>query len=258
LRYEIDDGLMAYATFSSGYRSGGFNGRVNSVEEATQPYDPELVDNFELGFKSQSDDNRFRFNGSVFYMIYDDKQEELQLPSDTGTGQKTVVTNASEALIWGVELEAQAVLGDGLTVRANLGYLDTEYDSFQYTDGVTGETQDLSYLEFRRAPDVTGTLDATYEWDTPTGRVWVRGAYHFLGEHYVNVTNSPELLNDDQHLFDASVNWEINNMRVSVFGRNLSDEDGYTHGYDVAGLWSYAATRPPRTIGAELVWNFGE
>ncbi|MEY2908428.1 MAG: hypothetical protein RLZZ602_951, partial [Pseudomonadota bacterium] len=258
LRYEIDDGLMAYATFSSGYRSGGFNGRVNSVEEATQPYDPELVDNFELDFKSQSDDNRFRFNGSVFYMIYDDKQEELQLPSDTGTGQKTVVTNASEALIWGVELEAQAVLGDGLTVRANLGYLDTEYDSFQYTDGVTGVTQDLSYLEFRRAPDVTGTLDATYEWDTPTGRVWVRGAYHFLGEHYVNVTNSPELLNDDQHLFDASVNWEINNMRVSVFGRNLSDEDGYTHGYDVAGLWSYAATRPPRTIGAELVWNFGE
>ena len=258
LRYQVNDGLMAYATFSSGYRSGGFNGRVNSVEEATQPYNPELVDNYELGFKSQSDDNRFRFNGSVFYMLYDDKQEELQLPSDTGTGQKTVVTNASEAVIWGVELEAQAVLGDGLTVRANLGYLDTEYDAFQYTDGVTGEISDLSYLEFRRAPDLTGTLDATYEWETSSGRVWVRGAYHFLGEHYVNVTNSPELLNDDQHLFDASVNWEINNLRVSVFGRNLSDEDGYTHGYDVAGLWSYAATRPPRTIGAELVWNFGD
>ncbi len=258
LRYQLNDTVMTYATFSSGYRSGGFNGRVNSVEEATQPYNPELVDNFELGFKSQSEDNRFRINGSVFYMRYDDKQEELQLPSDAGTGQKTVVTNASEAVIWGVELETQAVIGEGLTVRANLGYLDTEYDNFQYTDGVTGETTDLSFLEFRRAPDLTGTVDATYEWETPSGRVWVRGAYHYLGEHYVNVTNSPELLNDDQHLLDASVNWEINSLRLSVFGRNLSDEDGYTHGYDVAGLWSYAATRPPRTIGAELVWNFGE
>ena len=38
---------------------------------------------------------------------------------------------------------------------------------------------------------------------------------------------------------------------------NLLDEEGYTHGYDVAGLWSYAATRPPQTIGAELVYNLG-
>ena len=86
----------------------------------------------------------------------------------------------------------------------------------------------------------------------------MRGAYHYLGEHHVNVTNSPELENDAQHLLDASVNWEMDNVRVSVFGRNLSDEDGYTHGYDVAGLWSYAAVRAPRTIGAEIVYNFGE
>ncbi|MGD2008387.1 MAG: TonB-dependent receptor [Cellvibrionales bacterium] len=257
LRYQLNDGLMTYVTYSSGYRSGGFNGRVNSVEEAVQPYDPETVDNFELGFKHESDDNRLRFNGAVFYMVYDDKQEELQLPSDTGTGQKTVVTNASEAEIWGIELEAQAVIGNGLTLRANIGYLDTEYDSFGYTDLQSGQEVDFSYLEFRRAPDLTGTVDATYEWPTASGRIWVRGAYHYLGEHYVNVTNAPELKNDGQHLLDASVNWEINDLRLSVFGRNLSDEDGYTHGYDVAGLWSYAATRPPRTIGAEVVWNFG-
>jgi len=122
----------------------------------------------------------------------------------------------------------------------------------------SGQEVDFSYLEFRRAPDLTGTVDATYEWPTASGRIWVRGAYHYLGEHYVNVTNAPELKNDGQHLLDASVNWEINDLRLSLFGRNLSDEDGYTHGYDVAGLWSYAATRPPRTIGAEVVWNFGE
>lgn len=161
LRYQMHANLMTYITYSSGYRSGGFNGRVNSAEEAVQPYNNETVDNFELGFKAESDDSRLRVNGALFYMVYDDKQEELQLPSDTGTGQKTVVTNA------------------------------------------------------------------------------------------------PELRNDDQHLLDASINWESNAIRLSLFARNLFDEEGYTHGYDVAGLWSYAATRPPRTIGAELVYNLG-
>jgi len=261
LRYQFNDGLMAYATYSSGYRAGGFNGRVGSYIEAVEPYDPETVDNYELGFKYQSDDNRFRFNGSVFYMLYDEKQEELQLPAegdDGSTGQKTVVTNASEATIWGVELETQAVLGEGLTLRANIGFLDSEYDDFQYTDAFTGETVDLSSLEFRRAPDVTGTVDLTYEWELASGRAWVRGAYHYLGEHWVNVTNAPELQNDAQNLIDASINFEINNWKFSVFGRNLADEDGYTHGYDVAGLWSYSSARPPRTYGFEAMYNFGE
>ena len=90
------------------------------------------------------------------------------------------------------------------------------------------------------------------------GTAWVRGAYHYIGSHYVNVTNSPELENDDQNLIDASVNYSYDAFTFSVYGRNLTDEDGYTHGYDVAGLWSYAATRPPRTYGFEVVYNFGE
>jgi len=228
------------------------------VEEATQPYDPETVDNIEVGIKSEWMDSRLRFNASYFVMNYEDKQEELQLPSDTGTGQKTVVTNASEATIQGLELELQALIGEGLSLRANLGWLDTEYDNFQYTDAVSLETVDLSYLEFRRAPDMTATLDATYEWDTAYGRAWVRGAYHYLGDHWVNVTNSPELENDAQSLIDASVNFEMNNWRFALFGRNLSDEDGYTHGYDVAGLWSYAAVRAPRTFGIEAIYEFGD
>ena len=53
------------------------------------------------------------------------------------------------------------------------------------------------------------------------------------------------------------MNFEMNNWRFALFGRNLSDEDGYTHGYDVAGLWSYAAVRAPRTFGVEAIYEFG-
>lgn len=257
-RYAFNDDLMAFFTYSKGYRSGGFNGRVNSVEEARDPYNPETVDNYELGIKSEWLDNRLRVNANAFYMEYDDKQEELQLPSEGGTGQKTVVTNASSATIQGIEVDVQAFITQNLSLRANIGYLDTEYDGFSYVD-LDGATVDLSALEFRRAPDFTGSLDVTYEWDTAGGEAWIRGAYHFIGEHFTNVTNSPELENDAQHLVTASVNYAMNNgLQFSLFGRNLTDEDGYSHGYDVAGLWSYAATRAPRTYGFEVQYNFGQ
>jgi len=257
LSYNINDDVMLYGTYSNGYRSGGFNGRVNSsLAEAIEPYDPETVDNYEVGIKSEWLDNRLRVNANVFYMEYDDKQEELQLADSNATGQKTVVTNAASATIQGVELDVQAFLGDGLNLRGNLGWLDTEYDDFQYVD--QGELFDLSDREFRRAPDWTGSLDATYEFDLGSGTMWLRGAYHYIGEHFVNVTNAPELENDEQHIVDASVNYSINGFTFSLFGRNLTDEDGYIHGYDVAGVWSYAATRPPRIYGFEMVYNFGE
>ncbi|MCX2982832.1 TonB-dependent receptor [Halieaceae bacterium IMCC14734] len=257
-RYAFNDDLMAFFTYSKGYRSGGFNGRVASVEEARDPYDPETVDNYELGIKSEWLDNRLRVNANMFYMEYEDKQEELQLPDSSGTGQKTIVTNAASATIQGIEVDIQAYITDNLSLRGNLGYLDTEYDGFQYED-LGGNIVDLSDLEFRRAPDFTGTLDATYEWDMAGGNAWVRGSYHYIGEHYTNVTNSPELENDAQHLVDASVNYAMENgLQFSLFGRNLTDEDGYSHGYDVAGLWSYAATRAPRTYGVEVVYNFGQ
>jgi iron complex outermembrane receptor protein len=182
----------------------------------------------------------------------------LQLPDEGGTGQKTIVTNAASATIQGIEVDVQAFITENLSLRGNIGYLDTGYDGFGFVD-LDGNNVDLSGLEFRRAPDFTGSIDATYEWDMAGGQAWVRGAYRFIGEHFTNSTNDPELENDAQHLVTASVNYAMNNgLQFSLFGRNLTDEDGYTHGYDVAGLWSYAATRAPRTYGFEVQYNFGQ
>lgn len=255
VRYQPNDDAMLYATWSKGYRSGGFNGRVDEQASARIPYDPETVDNYELGFKTEWPDQRLRLNGAIFYMDYQDKQEEIGLPSDGATGQRITVFNAANATMQGVELELQAILTEGLSVRANVGYLDSEYDDFSF-EGADGHT-DLSGFDFRRAPKFTGSVDATYEWQVGGGEAWVRGAYHFLGEHFVEQTNRAELENDDQHLIDLSVNYAINGVQVSLYGRNLTDEDGYSHGLNVSGLWAYAAPRAPRTWGVEVTHDFG-
>ncbi|MFK7916336.1 MAG: TonB-dependent receptor [Pseudomonadales bacterium] len=257
IRYAIDDNLMVYGTYSEGYRAGGFNGRVDSVETATTPYDQETVENFEIGFKTEWLDNTLRVNGALFYMDYGDKQEELQLPSATsGTGQVTLVANASTARMQGLELDVLYYPTDALSLRLNAGYLDAEYKDFEFTNA--GGLQDLSNLDIRRAPDLTASGNATYEWTLNNGRVWALVGWHYIGEHEVDFANKPEVSNDAQHLINASVNYEINNVQVSLFGHNLTEEDGYGIGFDVAGLWTYAATRAPRTYGLEVSYSFGE
>ena len=256
VRYALRDDAMVYGTYSVGYRSGGFNGRVDGIVSATTPYDQETVDNYEFGFKTEWLDNTLRVNGAFFYMDYEDKQEELQLPSATsGTGQVTLVTNASTAQMMGLELDVTYLPTDALSLRGNIGFLDAEYDKFEFTNPA-GQQVDLSNLEIRRAPDVTAAASATYEWQLGEGRLWTVLGYHYIGKHEVDFANKPEVSNDAQHLLNASINYAVRGFQASVFGHNLTEEDGYGIGFDVAGIWTYAATRNPRTYGLELSYSF--
>ncbi|MGK0500372.1 MAG: iron complex outermembrane receptor protein [Oceanicoccus sp.] len=255
VNYQVNNEAMIYASYTVGYRSGGFNGRVDSVETAETPYDPETVENIELGFKSEWLDSTLRLNGAIFHMSYDDKQEEIQLPSSGGTGQVTKVVNASTATITGAEFELLFYPTGNLQIRANLGLLDAGYDDFEFDNG--SGIVDNSDLDFRRAPEVTASISATYDWTVGSGEAWAQAGVHYIDDHETDFSNAPELHNDAQNLVDASVNYKYGNAQFSLFGRNLTGEDGYGIGFDVAGLWSYAAPRAPRTWGVEVSYTFG-
>ena len=261
LKYQINDASMIYGLYSRGYRAGGFNGRVDGVETATTPYDPETVDDFEVGYRSEWLDRRLIFNATAFYMDYKDKQEEIQQPSATsGTGQVTRVVNASTATISGAEFELIWLAAEGLTIRSNLGLLDADYDNFDINTGTSDAPNivDSSGLNFRRAPEVTFGLAADYQWQLGPGSANLYAGVRFLDDHKVDFANKPELSNDSQALVDASFKYSYEDWSFSVFGRNLTEEDGYQIGFDVAGLWSYAYPRPPRTWGVEVGYQFGE
>ncbi len=261
LKFQLNDSSMIYGLYSAGYRAGGFNGRVDSVETAAVPYDPETVDNYEIGYRSEWMNRRVIFNATLFYMDYEDKQEEIQQPSTTsGTGQVTRVVNAATASIQGAEFELTWLATEDFTVRANLGFLDAGYDDFLVDLGTPGSPNivDFSSLDFRRAPDVTASLAGDYEWELGQGSALLHAGARYLGRHEVDFANKPELTNDFQTLIDASFSYNYNDWYFSVFGRNLTDEDGYQIGFDVAGLWSYAAPRSPRTYGVEVGMRFGD
>lgn len=258
LRYEINDEAMVYGLWSRGYRGGGFNGRPSTLGAATIPYDPETLDNYELGFKTEFANRRVRLNGSVFLMKYKDMQQDLDVPAPgTSTGRENRTINAASAEFKGFELDMTAQITPGFRLNGNLGYLDAKYKDFFGDIYSTGTPVDASFLKIRRAPKWTWSLGATYETDiSDNASFWIVGDVHYVGPHEITFLNNPNLRNDGQYLVDLSVNVRFDNTTVSVFGKNLANEKGWTIGYDVQGVWSYAAPRPRRTWGVAVTQSF--
>ena len=260
IKYSANPNVMVYALHSKGYRSGGFNGRWGSLNSATVPYDPETVTNTEIGIKTTLLENRVHFNVTVFSMDYEDKQIDVDVVDPTAAlGRSTVAKNVAEATFEGVEIELHALVTENLSIDANLGTLDAEFGEFFADFTGSGVDADYTYLEPLRSPDLTWTLGGTYNIPVTRGEFYVRASAHSIGKHHVSQLNTPTTYNDkDQTLVDVSFNRRINDTKISVFGRNLTDEDGFTVGYDVfaGAAWSYAMARAPKTWGIEITHEF--
>ncbi|MEO1079491.1 MAG: TonB-dependent receptor [Pseudomonadota bacterium] len=277
LTYEIPQGIV-YASFSEGFRSGGYNGR-SSNGVTFGPYDPEKVESYELGIKTDWFENRLRFNATVFFTDYQDKQEDVVFP-DPNLVTVTLVQNAASASINGLELELSAVPVDGLTLSGNFGYLDAEFDEWT-VPGLNGQPVDKSGFELRRAPEFTAALNAVYEYPLANGDFLVfTGNYAWKDDYFVNansitthneIWDRPVGRNDAFGLLDLSINYESDNWRASVFGKNVTGEDYFLHVLDVgynfnggpggeplplSGLWTYGTINPPPIYGIELQYSF--
>ena len=278
IRWIPNEETMMYLTYTSGFRSGGFNGRAGALSSATVTYDPETVDTLELGYKAHWLENRVQFNAAVFFGKYDNKQEEIVTPLPNGD-QETLVQNASEADINGAELEIIMRLTDAWDLRTNIGYLDASYSSFcadvdgpsavappQPLPNECGDREqtgsgwiiptDNSDLELRRAPEWTFSVDTSYTWDIGPGALTAQAAYNWRDDYYTTFQNVPLGLTEAYGLLDASLAYETDHWRFTVFGRNLTDELYVNSGLVVAGLFNFQTVGPPRQYGAEVTYRF--
>ncbi|MFO0448618.1 MAG: TonB-dependent receptor, partial [Pseudomonadota bacterium] len=275
--YKFDDQKMVYATYSKGFRSGGYNGR-STEPQSLGPYNPEEVDSIEIGAKTQWLDNRLRLNVAAFTTDYKDKQEDVVFP-DAAAVTVTLVQNAAEAKLNGAELELTAVPTAGLTLSANVGILDASYDSWIVRD-LNGNNVDKSDFELRRAPKFTLGLNGTYEQTLSGGNALIYNLnYSYKDDYYIGASTvlpaaaqAPNLV-EAFGIVDASITYQAERWAVSLWGKNLTDEDYFLHVLDVGtnyratsatnatpvpipGLWTFGTINPPRTYGVELRFNF--
>ena len=264
LRYEFEGDGMLYATYSTGFRSGGFSPRAATVEVMQRGQEPETLTNYEAGARTRWLDDRLQLNLTLFHMIYEDMQIETSLPSSNpGNPQQQGFDNVGKATIDGLELDLLAQLTDTWMLSANLGLLDARYDSF-FTDlYAEGAPRDFSDLELRRAPEVTASLASNYEQQIGAGTANFRLAYNWRSDYEGTLNNHPGTDIDALGLLDASVGYEYGNWSLALFGRNLTDEDAYSHTYAVVPnslggtFWKFSTPRVPRSYGLQVAYEFG-
>ena len=236
LQYEFADNISAFGGFSRGFRSGGFNGRAQSVE-VLGPFDSEIVEGFEAGLRTEFFNNRLRVNPTVFTYDYTDKQEENSVA--VGVLTQTTVQNASEVDISGLELEVLALVSPEWTIRGSLGLLDAEFSEFLVPDLSDPSGQTLVDVtderNLRSAPDSTFSIGATYTRSLFGGnsQVVFDASYNFQEDFFTSGINDPQGLgrevSEGTEGFDFSLTYQTlgdgTNFKVTAYINDAFDSD---------------------------------
>ncbi len=199
IRYTFDNGWMVYGSYSSSFKSGGFNQRFNAPPEGFRPlpFAEETVDSIELGFKADITDT-FRLNAAIFSSDYDDIQLIYR------QGVVPLLFNAGKATIDGAELEFQFVPNDRLILEGGLSYLDDEIKEVTEVPGTTATITPDNTLPF--TPELQANVGIGYRFPLSNG--W-------------SLTPRLDVSYTDEQYFDAG-NTEITAQQESVTATNLS------------------------------------
>lgn len=258
LSHNLTDAIMVYASYSQGFRSGGWNGRAAS-NTSIGPYAPETVNSYEVGLRSELWKNKLRLNLTAFRANYNNKQEEVLTPSPINpAATETAVQNAGQATINGVEAELEAIPVDGLHLTGSLGYLDASYGKF-LVNGVDVRSQ----KNFRYAPRWTYDVGADYTLDAGS----LGGAFIFVANYnwQAKFTTSPNkdttgLGRDTSPAYgklDLSVGYSgatANGVgyKISLFANDVAHSNGHlTRKLDAGAFW-FGVVEPGRTLGVNL------
>lgn len=174
--YDISEDVLLYASYSTGYKSGGIN--QVAIPALTNPvFAPETVDAYEFGLKSQFLDRRLQFNLSLYRNEYDDLQ--FQVFSLFGPE----AFNASGATVQGVEIEFVALPADWFQFDGSIGYTDATFDA-QIVNGLQ-----LDGNRVQRTPEWTFNAGTTINWDVGNGSMKLRAEVNHTSEIFYTAFN---------------------------------------------------------------------
>ena len=249
LSYQFTPDILAYASYSRGFKAGGIAlgrdsaGRQFSVNPACSPnnmiafavpgltvfqcdpldptFEDETVDSYELGLRSQFLDRRITFNLTAFRADI----EDLQQNTFTGTG--FFVSNAGSARSQGLEIEAAARLSSSISIGGNVSYLDTEFGA-EVPSVANGEPP-LGGQDLGAAPEWSGAIFASFELPL-SGKLefFARPEYYFQSSTFTSTrvaSDGSALTVDGYGLLNVSAGLRIGDQfQVSAFCRNCTDE----------------------------------
>lgn len=211
LTYRFDPDKLAYLTYSTGFRSGGFNAPL-----VVPPlFEAETLTNYEAGFKTAWLDRRLTFNGAVYFK----RDRNFQFFFLDATTASQIIANIDRVDIWGIELETQALLAPGFTVNAALGTTNSDIRRNSLFPETVGN----------RAPrTVPWTLNLGAQLVQPLTdrhRLLLRADYKHMARKYWQIDNID--VQDPVDLLSLRAGIETDRWGIYVSGANILGERYY-------------------------------
>jgi iron complex outermembrane receptor protein len=243
------DKVLLYASATKGFKSGGFN---FSSLNTNQGFAPETLWSYEAGAKVDLFDRMLRLNGTVFHYDYKD----LQVQSFLSPGVIDI-TNASDAKVDGVEIEALARPTQWLQLGGNLAYLDARYANYTSALLPGNIPFNASGNRLNLAPKWSYTIYSQVDAPLGAGTVFARGEYSHRTRQFFTAANLGLDTQAGYSLVNASIGYRFagDRFQLIVFGRNLADKEYVT---STASFASGIVGRvgEPRTYGVRLIVGY--
>lgn len=233
LRYQANDDLNFFASYKTGFKSGGIDNSAlpsNSLSQAAASGDfsslifrSEEAEGGEIGFKSQWADRSFTLNATAYYYVFTD----LQVQNFNAVTVQFATSNAGELTTKGVDLETRWITPvDGLSLSANLSYLDAQYtDTFIQPLGIS--TVDLDGRRGSQAPEWAGNI--AVDWAIPLSdslELFLSGNAAYNDGYITDEATLNDFVQPSFWLLDAnvSIGHPDGNWKLSLIAQNLTDE----------------------------------
>jgi len=255
--YDINDDVLAYASYNRGFKSGGFNAGVLTIPF----FNPEVLDSYEAGLKTNLFERRARFNVASFYYDYKDIQVQRNVNGATG------LYNSGPAKIYGLEAEFEVRPARGLDLRATYQFIPhAEYRDFpaavvavpRAAGGYTLTTGPATGNRVALSPKHTLGLSADYTVELQSGQLGLNISYYYNGGYYHEPDNVTR--QKSYNLVNGSIRYTSGDRwSATLWGNNLTNAVVA----NVDGIQSFGATgirrasyAPPRTFGVTLGYSF--
>ncbi|MEO0058141.1 MAG: hypothetical protein RIT17_1614 [Pseudomonadota bacterium] len=234
LRYQANDDLNFFASYKTGFKSGGIDNSAlpsNSLSQAALTGDfsalifqSEKAQGGEVGVKSQWADRSFTLNATAYYYVF----EDLQVQNFNAQTIQFITTNAGELTTKGVDLEARwNTPVDGLNLSANLSWLDTEYTADFFQPGGQGGLINLKGRRGSQAPEWSGNF--AVDWAIPlsdTLELFLSGNANYNDGYITDETSLNDFVQPSFWTLDSnvSIGHPDGNWKLSLVAQNLTDE----------------------------------
>ncbi|MBS0503503.1 MAG: TonB-dependent receptor [Proteobacteria bacterium] len=272
--YRAAEGINLYARAATGYRSGGFNARDDSIVGTTKlpSFKPESVTSYEIGAKTELFDRHVRLNVAAYYNNFSNLAVTVPVARATPGTFGTIVTNAGKVRYAGIEVEGQAVLNDNFSIDGSFGYVNVDYKQFLVpTSGAVGAplVNIGSIVHPGYTSPYTANIAANAQFPIGGGDTKVRARVGYTYEsakysfsHIITTPFNEQLKSDPRNLIDAQLGIEGlpiggGTGEVKLWVKNLTNSHDFVRAVDFGQLgYGGGIYGDPRTYGVTFGMKF--